>query len=242
MKRPIDNPITRLVGCIFFGFAFSGTAYASKYQPAEFADALAHLQQSVSAPQLSADLPVVGVYCQADVDVSGITSDVRCYEKEGFDELRQQTEQAMSGRNFTPATVDGNPVPVRMVFRVVYSEIEGQQPILLLPNLGNMQKRLGAGYIAPQERLDVPQWYAKYQAGGGEGRNFFASKGPLTRVIAHVDEEGKVAGVRRIEAHGRYRSDAVILEKALPDARFIPGVAKGKPQQMQYVAVLNYAN
>lgn len=40
-----------------------------------------------------------------------------------------------------------------------------QEPLLLLPSLGNMQKHFGAGYVAPQERLGAPQWDAQYQSG-----------------------------------------------------------------------------
>lgn len=242
MNQHTARTFIRLAGCILFSIGLSGMANATQYQPAQFGDALQHLQQSVTPPQLTADLPVVGVYCQADVDSGGVTSDVRCYEKEGFEELRRQTEQVMTGRDFIPATVDGSAVPVRMHFRVVYSKLEGQEPILLLPNLGNMQKRFGAGYVAPQERLDASQWYAQYQSeSAGDGRLFFASEGPLTRVIARVDQEGKVRGVRRIEAHGRHKQDAEIIERVLHDSRFIPGMANGKPQVTQYVAVLNYA-
>lgn len=220
-----------------------GEVAAQQYQPAQFGDTFSYIEQTLSLPELTPEFPVAAVYCQADVAIDGNTSNVSCYEKEGFDELRRQTVEAMTGRNFTPARVDGKPVPVRMYFRLIFADLDGQPPIMLLPNLGNMQSRHGHGYTAPQERLDHPQWYQAYRANDwSEGQLFFSSQGRLTRVLAMVSEEGKTIAVRRIEAHGRHKRDAVEIEKALKASRFIPGFAQGKPEPMRYVAVLHYTD
>lgn len=214
---------------------------AQSYQPAGFGDVLPRIQSTVKVPELTSDSPVVSVYCQADIATTGESSAVQCYEKDGFESLRRDTEKALTGQNFEPARIDDDAVPVRMHFRVVYSQRAGQDPILLLPNLGNMQSQYGPRYIAPQERLDSTQWYAQYRREtGGSGQAFFNSDGVMTRIIAQVDKTGRVRAVRRIEAHEPYQREAIVVETALKKSRFLPGMADGKSQTMQYVAVLNY--
>jgi hypothetical protein len=231
----------RRVALLIMSLPLIGQTMAETWEPAAFGDTLAHIQQTVTRPELTDDFPVVSVYCQADVSISGTTSNVRCHEKEGFDQLLEQTTTALSGRTFTPARANGVEVPVRMHLRVVYAKLDGQPPILLLPNLGNMQSHFGHSYTAPQERLDQPQWYETYRANDwSEGQLFFSNDPGMTRVLAMVSAEGETLIVRRIEAHGHHKRDAVEVEKALKDSRFIPGFANGKPERMQYVAVLHY--
>jgi hypothetical protein len=221
--------------------SLSAGALAQVYEPASFGKAEARIVQSLPAPELTDALPVIGVYCQAEVASDGAVDGVRCYEKEGYDQLLQQTERAVRGETFVPAKVDGSPVPVRMHFRVVYAQLEDQAPVVMLPNLGNMQSRYGFDYTAPQERLDQPQWYEKYRDNSwAEGELFFSDHGRLTRILAIVGTDGTPLAVRRIEAHGQRKRDAVEVEKHLRQARFIPGFADGQPQRMQYAAVLHY--
>lgn len=223
--------------------SLNNQAAAQQYQPAQFADTLTYVKEMINLPKLSPEMPVAAVYCQTDVAVDGSTNNVVCYEKEGFDELRRQTVAVMTGRSFTPARVDGKAVPVRMYFRLIFSRLDGQPPVMLLPNLGNMQARHGHDYIAPQERLDHPQWYQAYRANDwSEGELFFSSKGHLTRILAMINTDGETIAVRRIEAHGRHKRDAVEIEKALKNSRFIPGFAEGKREPMRYVAVLHYSD
>lgn len=223
------------------GLSLAGFAHAANYAPARLGNAVDHIEQTVTPPVLSNGLAVASVYCQADVNVAGITSNVVCYEKEGRDELRDQTAAAMTGRTITPATVDGTAVPVRMYFRVVYSDLQDQPPVLVLPNLGNMQDKYGFHYTAPQERLDKGPWFEGYSANDwAKGAMFFSNEGRLTRYVAIVDESGKPIAVRRIESSKRNKRDSVEMEKQLQDSRFIPGFANGQPERMQYVAVLHF--
>ena len=243
--KSVPTQRTRLIFSLLLSLLLSlsltGHAVAETYQPATFGNTLEYIEQAVTQPALTDDLPVASVYCQADVAIDGMTSNLHCYEKDGFDRLREQTAAALSGRVFTPARVDGIEVPVRMHLRVVYARLDGQPPVLLLPNLGNMQSQFGHSYSAPQERLDQPQWYEAYSAHDwSDGHVFFSNEAGLTRVLAMVSEEGKTLAVRRIEAHGHHKRDAVEIEKALKNSRFIPGFANGKPERMQYVAVLHY--
>lgn len=224
------------------GVTFSGQALAESYQPARFgADTLAYLQAAVAPPQLTEARPVLAVYCQAQVGTDGLARNLSCYEKEDMDELRVQVEEALAGQKFVPARVDNEAVPVRMVFRVVYSRLEGQPPVMLLPNLGHMQGELGYQYSAPQERLDDRNWYALYRRNDwSEGQPFFGGEGRTTQVMAIVNEEGRVTSAHRIKTHARHRRDASEIAKALRTSRFIPGMVGKEPKRMRYFAVLHY--
>ena len=224
------------------GVTLSGQVLAETYQPARFgADILGYLQAAVAPPELTQARPVLAVYCQAEVGTDGLARNLSCYDKEDMDELRVQVEQALAGQEFVPARVDGETVPVRMTFRVVYSNLEGQPPLMLLPNLGHMQGELGHQYSAPQERLDERNWYSLYRRNDwSEGQPFFGGVGRTTQVMAIVNEEGRVPSAHRIKTHGRHKRDATEVAKALRTSRFIPGMANGEPKRMRYFAVLHY--
>lgn len=227
---------------VVLGMSAAAGAAGQAYEPAGFGEnTLSYLEAAVAQPELTQDAPVAAVYCQADVGTDGLTRNVSCYEREGQARLRAQVEEAFAGRQFTPAQVNGEPVPVRMLFRVVYADLEGQPPIMLLPNLGNNQGEYGYQYVAPQELLDEYNWYSHYRRNSwSEGQPFFSKQGELTRVLGVVNESGEVVVVRRIEAHGRHKRDAVEVEKALKQSRFIPGFVQGEPARMKYAAVLHY--
>lgn len=227
---------------IALGLGSVGSVAAEQYQPAGFgADTLDYLEAAVAPPALTEDAPVTAIYCQTDVGTDGMTRNVSCYEREGYTELRNQVEQALASRQFTAARVDGEAVPVRMVFRVIYADLDGQPPIMLLPNLGHMQGDHGYQYSAPQERLDDRNWYELYRKNDwSEGQPFFSDTGELTRVLAWVNDSGRVISARSLETHSRHRRDANAVEKALEASRFIPGMADGRPAKMRYVAVLHY--
>ena len=243
MKSLTAHKITRGLTSLIIGLplVFTHFASAQTYVPAQFGNTLNYIEQTITMPELTADQPVVAVYCQADVDANGITSNAVCFEKEGFDSLRDQTTEAVNGRQFTPAQVDNKKVPVRMQFRVIYAKLDGQPPIMLLPNLGYMQSKYGHDYTDPQERLDQPQWYELYKRNDwAEGLPFFSREENMTRVLAMIDENGKVISARRLEAQKTNKRDVVEVEKVVKKSSFIPGFSRGKAERMQYVAVLHY--
>jgi len=229
-------------GILALGLGLSTQALAQSYQPANFgADVLDYLKAAVAPPELTDNRPVAAIYCQAQVGTDGLARNLSCYDRSDWGDLRAQVEEAFAGRGFEPARVDGEPVPVRMVFRVVYSNQEGQPPVMLLPNLGHMQGELGYQYSAPQERLDGRNWYALYRRNDwSEGQPFFGGGGRTTQVMATINEEGRVVGTHRIKTHGKHRRDAGEVANGLKNSRFIPGMAGGKPERMRYFAVLHY--
>lgn len=216
---------------------------AATTQPAQFGDAINELSSKVTLPDVfQGGFKTVAVYCQTDVAATGLTSGTLCYEKSNVANLRQQTLNALEGVSFVPATIDGQAVPVRVQFRVVYSRSGDQPDIMLLPNLGTLQSQYGHDYYAPQERLDQKDWYSKYAENSwAKGKPFF-NDGDLIRVIGTVKADGEIASVSALDARGRSKRDANVIETALKQTKFIPGVVEGKTTEMHYVAVLNFNN
>ena len=215
---------------------------AEVYQPAQFGDAINQLTSKVNLPDaFEGGFTTIAVYCQTDVAATGMTSNTLCYQNNNIADLRQQTIAALAGAAFTPARIDNQAVPVRVQFRVVYSRSGDQPDILLLPNLGTLQSQYGHDYFAPQERLDQKDWFAKYSENTwAQGKPFF-DEGTLTRVIGTVKVTGDVASVSTLDARGKGKRDANVIETALKQTRFIPGVVNNQITEMHYVAVLNYA-
>ena len=216
---------------------------ADTTQPAQFGDAINQLSSKVTLPDVfQGGFKTVAVYCQTDVAATGLTGGTLCYEQSDVADLKQQTLNALEGVSFIPAEVNGQAVPVRVQFRVVYSRTGDQPDIMLLPNLGTLQSQYGHDYFAPQERLDQKDWYSKYAANSwAKGKPFF-NAGDLTRVIGTVKVDGEIASVSALDARGRSKRDAGVIETALKQTKFIPGVVDNKITEMHYVAVLNYRN
>ncbi|MBK8185842.1 MAG: hypothetical protein IPK77_00465 [Cellvibrio sp.] len=238
MKKTIFallRPIA-MIGCLI-----PLASYATAYSPANFGNAVETLKKSVTLPSSFGEgVKTVAVYCQADVMTTGNINQVTCYENSPLVSMQAITESALQSATFNPASVDGNNVPVRMQFRVVYSLNNSQAPITLLANLGTLQAQYGADYVAPQERLDQGSWYVQYSTETrGTGKPFFADA-KLTRVMATVEVNGGVESVSTIEAALRKQGEANDIQAALKKSQFIPGFVANKPTAMHYIAVVNY--
>lgn len=216
-------------------------SYAAAYTPAKFGNAEETLSQQITLPaSFGEGVKTVAVYCQADVMSNGNINAVNCYESGALVSMQTVTESALKSATFTPATIDGKAVPVRMQMRVVYSLAGTQAPIVLLPNLGTLQAKYGTHYYAPQERLDTSDWYAHYTTKErGEGKLFFA-EGKMTRVMANIEADGKVETISTLEAALRKQADAASIESSLKRSKFIPGFVQNTPTAMHYIAVVNY--
>jgi hypothetical protein len=238
MKKTI---FSILQPALLLGSLLSLSAFATAYSPANFGNATETLKKSVTLPSSFGEgVKTVAVYCQADVMTTGNINQVTCYENSPLVSMQSITESALQSATFTPATIDGKNVPVRMQFRVVYSLNNAQAPITLLPNLGTLQAQYGTDYVAPQERLDQSSWYVQYTTQNcGTGKPFFADA-KLTRVMATIEVNGGVESVSTIEAALRKKDDASNIEAALKKSQFIPGFVANKPTAMHYIAVVNY--
>ncbi|UTF58744.1 energy transducer TonB [Gilvimarinus sp. DA14] len=238
MKSLLTNKVLGSLAILAVVLPFSSSA-SSMYQPANFGGAVDQVSQKVTIPEsMATDNRTIAVYCQADIATTGVASNVTCFDKAAYNDLQGQTQRALDGLSFTPAMVDGEAVPVRMAFRVVYSRNDSQPNVVMLPNLGTLQREYGVDYIAPQERLDQTDWYSAYRS-NGEGQPFF-DDARLARVVADVNADGNVKSVRTVEAAGRARRDAKVIETALKKSRFIPGFVGSEAVDMHTIAVINY--
>lgn len=209
------------------------------YSPAKFAFSGETLARSISFSDRQA---AVTLYCRADISAAGKVSRINCFDNAGNVDLEVATQDALAGLPFTPASVNGESVPVRMSFRVAYTASEESVTAILIPNLGTMQARYGRDYIAPQERLDVADWYESYNRNSWVNGGEFLKKGALARVATTVQEDGKPTMVRTVDAERAYKRDASVVETALKRSRFIPGFVGDKPAPMGYLAVVNYGS
>jgi Gram-negative bacterial TonB protein C-terminal len=241
LKIPIKK-IRQSVALIILGFPLLSSAEVAA-KPALFGDTLSQLKQNVKLPaDFGGGFTTLAVYCQTDVADSGDLHNTQCYQHPKVADLQAQTMNVLKDARFEPAQVDGKPVPVRMQFRVVFSRSGNQPDIMLLANLGTLQKDYGVDYIAPQERLDQSAWFQTYQNNPwAKGKAFF-NDGRLTRVKGVVKTTGKVRDVTTLDARGSGKRDAQVIEDALKQSRFVPGFVDNKPIEMHYVAVLNYAD
>lgn len=229
------------MGLLLVGVAgLSATASAeTQYAPANFdfsgEKLLAAMPQETRSMQDSAV-----VYCQSEVSDKGVAERSQCYDKEGRDALVTNTEKALAALKFTPAEVDGKAVPVRMSFRVGFVPQNDAVSVVLIPNLGSMQAQYGRDYIAPQERLDVSDWYQRYSEQSWVRGDSFLGDGALSRVAATVSEKGETSMVRALDSERAYKRDVNLVKNAVKRSSFIPGFVDGRPVPMGYLAVVNY--
>lgn len=236
------------------GFVLAASVHAEvQYLPASFdfsgKDLLTTMTQGATLA-LQGDSAVL--YCQSDILSSGKVERAQCYDKLGNDGLVSQAESALSQLRFSPAQVDGVKVPVRMSYRVGFvSNAESQNQnkvtqasdvdVVLIPNLGSMQAQYGRDYSAPQERLDVSDWYQRYSENSWVNGQVFLAKGPISRVAATITENGEADIVRALDSDRAYKRDVNVVKNAVKRSRFIPGFVDGRPVPMGYLAVINYS-
>ncbi|MFT5083578.1 MAG: hypothetical protein ACI9Y1_001623 [Lentisphaeria bacterium] len=239
MKKYHTHVLVSLAACWAFAPTFS---YAGEtYKPAMFNFSSQELLAKVSEAEAVTMASTSAIlYCQSDIDTLGVASVTSCYDQENNSSLVKQTEVALRKMPFDAAKIDGEAVPVRMSFTVAYARSGEVLTAVLIPNLGSMQDRFGRDYIAPQERLDVADWYNRYSKNSWVRGEAFLGAGPMARVAATVDTKGKTDVVRTLDTDRAFKRDAKIVKNALRKSRFIPGFVDGKAVPMGYMAVVNY--
>lgn len=233
---------TTSVIAILLGAAVAGQSHAAdEYQPANFGFSDQELLSKVDVDNAFHDSPSTKVlYCNAEIDKAGQAQRVDCFDQQQSADLEKDTQDALLELGFSAASVNGEKVPVRMSFRVVFSGSKGNVAAKLIPNVGSMQAQYGLDYIAPQERLDISDWYNTYNENSWLNGDEFFGDGQLARVTAHIGKTGKPTSVRTVEAERAYAKDAKLIEASLRRSRFIPGTVDGRPVAMGYMAVVNY--
>ncbi len=190
------------------------------------------------------NLPSSGLvlYCRADISTAGSAERVSCYSGGSESELVPATEEALQTLAFNVASIEGSAVPVRMSFRVAFSKVNDGTYAALIPNIGTMQAQYGRDYVAPQERLDVSDWYERYSDNSWAGGQEFLGRGDMSRVAATIRPDGKPAMIKTLETTRALARDTNVVKVSLKHSRFIPGTVNGKVVPMQYMVAVHYGD
>ncbi|WP_143247464.1 hypothetical protein [Agaribacterium haliotis] len=230
------NRLTVAIALSLAGLACQVQASELNYSSADFAFKGKDLLDALPTEPAKASV----LYCRADLASSGAVDKVDCYG-EAETGLLESTEQALVLQSFEPATVEEKAVPVRMSFRVAYTLIDDSARAILIPNLGTMQDLYGRNYVAPQERLDVADWYSAYSEYSWEPADAWLGEGDHARIAAVVESSGQPTLIRTVEANQAYERDAKIIKRSLKNSQFLPGSVNGKPVDMKYVVAVHYS-
>lgn len=209
---------------------------ADKFSPANFDFSGQELVEKMATISSGSHV----LYCRSDISAQGKASMSHCFGKTLSFTTLSTAERTLDQLQFTPAKVEGKNIPVRMSYRVSLVEKDGSTSAYLLPNLGTMSAKYGNNYSAPQERLDVNDWYASYSEKSSEKAKPFFGMGDNARIAAEVDIRGNTSATDLIKTERSTRRDSKLALNALKKAQFIPGMVKGKEVKMDYVVGLNH--
>jgi len=218
--------------------SFVAVADSLPFKSADFDFEGQELLSMVPEAKVSKDGDVL--YCRADISIHGKVERGSCFAKEAAVELVVETEQALKNLAFVAAEVEGKAVPVRMSFRIAYTPVADYTHVSLIPNLGTMQAQYGRDYVAPQERLDVSDWFERYSQNSYLGGQEFLGEGNMARVATLVSPQGKPTTLKTVDAQKAHVRDADIVKRTLRDSRFIPGTVNGKVVPMEYLVAVHY--
>lgn len=220
--------------------SFSATSYSmtsladTHFSPAEFNFSGSDIAQQVTKSNPGQTMNIA-VYCQSEIGAQGENLKTQCFEKSGNTTLEQQISKAVQAQSFTPASIDGEGIAVRMNYRVIYQQDDSSQSVILIPNLGSLQSKLGVNYVEPQERL-MNGWFSKVSVKLAGSSSFFKHGGELVRAKATIKRDGQSSAVTMIDKGAQNSS----IKNALKQAEFIPGFVDGKAVDMPYLAVVTH--
>lgn len=200
-------------------FDFSGDDISSQIQP-------------MAAPVTPLS---IALYCQSSISKLGKNLFTTCFDKGNVTNLEEQVEAALSQQNFSPASIDGQNVAVRMNYRVIIQQSATNHSVLLIPNLGSLQPKLGVNYSEPQE-LIAQGWFKQLKTGSPSNSSFFEHNAQITRATASITTAGKASQVSLIDTSSREKTLAIT--RAIEGAQFIPGQVDGKSIKMKYLAII----
>lgn len=204
-------------------------ATAADFQPASFNFSPSTLENALANKNLRT-APAIAVYCQSDISEQGTNLRTSCFEKSGLESLETAIEETISTFNFIPASAEGEAVAVRMNYRVVYQNDGNDTSIILIPNIGTLQKELGVNYIEPQERL------SSTSKNESAKNTFFEHNARHIRASASISTSGESKEVAVI-TKGTPKED-VTMVNTIKNTRFIPGFVDNSPVEMTYLAII----
>ena len=131
---------------------------------------------------------------------------------------------------YIAATADGEAVAVRMNYRVIYQNDGDSASVILIPNIGTLQKELGVNYYEPQERLNSASKVEPAK------NTFFEHGARHIRASASISTTGASKEVA-VVTKGTPKEDVAMIN-AIKSTQFIPGFVDDTPVEMTYLAII----
>ena len=206
-------------------------ATAATYNPARIGDHETSLAKRIKFPEGEQRDLTRFIRCEAKIAPKGSVEETACYADPSVNEaFFRAVYLGASSATVQPATVDGEEVPLLMLFSVVFRQQDGQRVVAVVPNHGTNAKELGINYIAPQKYGLHSQYYPRGNIG-------------LLWVDAMMSEEGKAKDIKYIDTEWSDKETKRYGRAYITKNRFIPGHLNGEPKAMRFVKpIYGYRN
>jgi len=217
---------------LFVSFAFAeepavetADVAGQRFVPAGFTKGLEAAAAEIEFPKYKKDLSL-NINCTANVSTTGDVESYFCLDYLGGADtkFRRAAEKFIASASISPASVDGEPVPVRFYFRVFFGRKGDLYAVGVYPNWSDNAQKYGHEYQAPQRYNQDPSGPTCNSVGG------------LSKVAVGTD--GKAAGdVDLVMSYGVPEHlgtcENWFMQK-VTDGSYIPGHHEGKPVAATY--------
>lgn len=219
-------PMRIVVAVLFMSIFAVPSAAAGGFVPARFAGGIDAASEKIRFPDYRRDVTVY-INCSARVSASGEVERYFCLDYYGVADtkFRDAAEEFIATAEFSPALVDGEPVPVEIYFRVFFGRQGDLYAAGVFPNWGDDADKFGLEYEAPQRYNEDPP---APKCGTVAG---------MSRVL--VTEEGEPTGeIELVMSYGPVEHYSVCetwMTDVVREGRYIPAHHEGKPVAATYV-------
>jgi len=222
-----------------------------RFVPAYFVPGPRSLQRLLACPEGEVPRKPVSVRCKVAVSAEGSveqgkSSGTFCAAPNGGREaFRSVAMHALSAARFTPASIDGRPVPVYASVLSLFIQKGAACHAVALLNGGTQDPAVGIDYVEPQVVRDSPDW--SWQRRVAVPTRYVlpqlvhVARSPGTlflRMSVAVAADGTVSDGRVDEVYRLGHVDSLNAVRALEGSRFIPGFHRGMPAAMRYHEML----
>jgi hypothetical protein len=194
--------------------------------PARFVDGLEAAAATIPFPDYRKDIALF-INCAAQLDETGAVISHFCLDYSGSadDRFRQLVDRFVGGASFSPAKVNGEPLPVVFYFRVYFGRRGEEYAVGVFPNWGDDAERYGLNYEAPQ-RYDLQPMSDACSIEGG-----------LARILVGADgrASGEAGLVMSYGVPERYSECESWFADSVAAGRYIPAMLDGEPVPATYV-------
>jgi hypothetical protein len=260
------------IGAFLGGMLLSGIAMGGDSPvkiPATFGEHENQLTNEIKFPdiKLSQD-DIVAVHCHSRILRDGKPKEPFCLKGKGkrHKKLRKAAIEGLKTAVFSPASVDGNAVPIFASFTVFFYCGTDDCGTFGVMNVGVNSEIYGLNYLAPQDIVLEYDWFQAYTeetdifnkplslSGAGparfareieqsDNRHIICSGCPLTagfRVSVTVDDNGSPTEAELVQEGWAGPKWAEIARLAILESEFIPGYVNGQPTTMTHHLFMFY--